>query len=114
MKGCSEFREDNETNDPNDIDYNDSYASCDEDMTISFPTDEQEEEEDDDDDDDDDDNDGEETTPANDDFYLYVLCDNETIMKVGAQVIIVKRTIYPNAYIHPCFTPIQREEKCPL
>ena len=86
MKGCSEFREDNETNDPNDIDYNDSYASCDEDMTwmnISFPTDEQEE---------DDDNDGEETTPANDDFYLYYLCDDEIKkMKVRAQVIIVER-----------------------
>ena len=90
MKGCSEFREDNETNDPNDIDYNDSYASCDEDMTwmnISFPTDEQEE----DDDVHDDDNDGEETTPANDDFYLYDLCDDETIMKVRVQVIIVER-----------------------
>jgi hypothetical protein len=90
MKGCSEFREDNETNDPNDSDYNDSYASCDEDMTwmnISFPTDEQEE----DDDVQDDDNDGEETTPANDDFYLYYLCVDETIMKVRVQVIIVER-----------------------
>ena len=77
MKGCSEFREDNEPNDPKDIDYNDSYASRDEDITwmnISFPTDEQE----DDEAENNHDNDGEETTPANDDFYLYYLSD-ETI-----------------------------------
>jgi hypothetical protein len=84
MKGCSEFSENTEDNDPNDIDYNDSYASRGDDvstwMNISFPTDEQE------DDDDEEavnnhDNDGEEMTPVNVDFYLYVLCD-ETIMKV--------------------------------